>query len=175
MTQEKHEEIVDFIIYRPLDCFFVRSLQKQEQEKETLKPEEKAKLILSQKNRFEERIKQLKVFIHPHRPRGFEECSNWLKKASIAMTGEMYTPPPHFIFRMFTDAHYRMHYIEHLRSSWFQRRMEEYDIVNDETERLLKFCIVVNTFIFSIMRTAPWIFAKNAGRVTINSRQLPEG
>jgi len=76
-----------------------------------------------------------------------------------------------FIIRASVEVHFRMHYIEHLRSALFEDLMKERDKIYDKAVKHLEYCICVNTFIYTISRAAPWIFAEdtNERNLILNS------
>lgn len=151
--------MIDFLISRPIDYYFGQDLQLQ-------KNRAIDELIQAQLSRFDRRLKKISdafpdTFKQNISDRDLEFHWKYLINDSFRNNNPERKSPHRFIMKMLIETHYRMHYVEHLRLKAFENVLRKRHELKEETDKQIKFCIEVNTFIFSLMRTAPWIFAED--------------
>jgi len=66
-----------------------------------------------------------------------------------------------YLIRAFIDTHFRMHYVEYLLSGTFEQRIRERDALKKTVDRELNVCLVMNTFVYAVSRSARWLFAED--------------
>jgi len=67
------------------------------------------------------------------------------------------------IVEAMNEAHMWMHQAEHVRAQNFGEMFTEIPKRHAETQDMLRYSLVLNTFVFVGARAAPWIFAEDAG------------
>ncbi len=77
------------------------------------------------------------------------------------LPGRVVNPLHEFIFRTMHDIHYRLHWVEHLESADFRNQIKNSENPEINKEKILSYCNCACTFLYTITRTAPWIFAEN--------------
>jgi tetratricopeptide (TPR) repeat protein len=76
--------------------------------------------------------------------------------------GEVRELPLHLtVVQALSDAHDWMHECEHLRSKAFGEMFSQTRKTHLKTEAMLKRSIALNTFVYVVARSAPWIFAED--------------
>ena len=113
------------------------------------------------KNRFEKRLTEFKKVVEDTNNFESEKNLNELKKSFLNDNLLKVSELHEFIFRAMFDIHYRLHWIEHRESTDFKNQMKNSQKLNNEKTRILNYCICANTFLYTLTRTAPWIFAED--------------
>jgi hypothetical protein len=65
------------------------------------------------------------------------------------------------ILKAMTEAHMAMHEAEHIRAQTFGKMFSSIPDTQKEAQRLLRYGLELNTFVFAAARATPWIFSED--------------
>lgn len=65
------------------------------------------------------------------------------------------------ILRAMTEAHRWMHRAEHMRRKGFGEMFPKLPELHAETQRMLRYSLALNTFVFVAAKAAPWVYAED--------------
>lgn len=69
---------------------------------------------------------------------------------------------PGFVIQCMVAAHLRLHYVEHFLSLPFEEAMKMSSVEIEETQERLQEAEALNTFVYVVSRSMPWLFASNS-------------
>lgn len=156
-------------------AFWTRLDQEQTEEKErwaTPLTTGERRRVEGKRARFQERRKAVEAALKPkltHRGEWTPEKAGEHAKAVLAMdlrapSGGEDCVTPGFVLECLVGAHLRMHAVERFLSLPFEEAMTMSSVDVDETLQRLQEAEALNTFVYVVSRSMPWLFSTDSER-----------